>query len=329
MEADSHSAFSEPQEEPDEGDGSSSTVPTTRVSANAASEKVMSASAPEPSKVSSAFPHLEPSKVRCAVPHPETKDEASHISLDSGSGEAPTDSFTLTSSEPTPVVEVNRNIEGILCDLRVKFNRMFQQVEKSMKAGQERDHLENLKQTVTDITGDDAFEGCKDYQAFFKMLQSHVEMFDPHILSSLADTYGDEDAKSHTERYEDYLEKFKKNTVIQELKEALKLARKGCVKQKNMLHVNMKLPKKWRNKSLSDLFDLANDVFGIRSKVLQGPIEIEDGCLHITWCIPKRFVQSLREAAIERVEVLKREELILLRIGRVTVFQDGQLVQVR
>ena len=91
----------------------------------------------------------------------------------------------------------------------------------------------------------------------------------------------------------------------------------------------LKLPKKWLARPLKDLFDLANDVFGVKSKVLQGPVEVGRGCVHITWCVLERFVHPLREAAMERVNVLEREGLILLRIGGVTVFQDGQLVKVR
>ena len=325
METDSHLTIATPKRKLDELDDLP--APKRAKSVDATMEKITSVSTP----VSTS----ESDKASSAIPRSGSSEEVLNTTCttDSGPDMVLNVGSTPTLNESPPAIPVDNEIAGFLCNLRTKFNYMLQGVERSMKESRkeerQRDLLENLKQTVTDLTEDEAFERCEDYPSFFKKLRMYVDMFDPHMVSSLADTYGDDVAKSHMKKYEDHLEGFMKNTIIQELEGALKLAREGCFKGINMSHVIMKLPRKWVPRRLKDLSELSNGVFGVKSRVLQGPVEVKLGCIRITWYVLEYFVHSLREAAIERVDVLQREELILLRIGGVTVFQDGQIMKVR
>ena len=223
-------------------------------------------------------------------------------------------------------MQVDESIARGLCELHTKYIKVHQDVSKSLEKVLSIP-LEDLKETLTSMTEDDTFEQCEDYRSLFKKLRSYGDMFNPYVLGSLASTYGDSDTKCCTEEYEECLKKFMRNTKIQQLEGTLKNVRERWSENVDMPCVEMKLPKRWLPRVLDDLHVLANEVFGVKSKVLQGPVAVERGCVCITWYILERFLELLREAAIERVTVLKREELLLLQIGGVTVFQDGHLMK--
>ena len=269
VETDSHSTSAVQGGGTDEADFS--TVPKVTVNVDAISEEIATVSVPNLSKVSN------------NTPRPEPTEETPNFPIDSGSGRVRNVSPTLTSSESPVVIQVSKKMEGVLFKLRAEFMRMFQEVERSMEAGQQSGcRLKDLKQTMTDTTDDDAFERCEDYSSLFDTLRSHVNMFDPHVLSGLAATYGDDNARSHTERYEEYLEKFMHNTIIRDLEGELeKFATQGCSDTKKRSPVIMKLPPRWRDRTLKDLSDFAQDLFADKSEALKVPIEVKKGYIHV------------------------------------------------
>ena len=222
-------------------------------------------------------------------------------------------------------MKVDESVAAGLFELRAKYVKLHQDVCKSLERVLSIP-LEDLKETLTSMTDDDTFEQCENYRSLFEKLHSRGDIFNPYVLSCLANTYGDVGTKGCTEEYEACLEKFRQSTKIQQLEGALKRMREEWLEDMDIPCVMMKLPKKWWNCVVNDLHVLTNEVFGVKSRVLQGPVEIEEGCVCITWYVLECFLESLRETAIERVTVLQRVGLLLLQIGGVTVFQDGHLV---
>ena len=222
-------------------------------------------------------------------------------------------------------MQVDESVATSLFELHAKYIKVHQDVRRSLETVL-KIPLEDLKETLTSMTEDDVFEQCEDYRSLFQNLRLHGDKFHPYALSGLASTYGDVDTKRCTEEYEACLEKFRQSTTIQQLEGTLKREREEQFEHMDMPCAMMNLPNNWWPCVLNDLHVLTNEVFGVKSRVLQGPVEIEEGCVCITWYVLERFLESLREAAIERVTVLQREGLLLLRIGGATVFQDGQLV---
>ena len=225
------------------------------------------------------------------------------------------------------IVKVDESVGKSLFELRAKYIKLHQDVCKSLERVLNIP-LDDLKETLTSMTEDDTFQKCENYRSFFVKLHSRGDIFNPYVLSGLASTYGDVDTKGYTEQYEACLQEFRQNPKIQQLEGALKLVREERFEDVDMPCVRMKLPEIWWTCVLNDLHVLANAVFGVKSRVLQGPVKIESGCVCITWHVLEHFLESLRETAIERVTVLQQEKLLLLQIGGVTVFQDGHLVKV-
>ena len=157
-------------------------------------------------------------------------------------------------------------------------------------------------------TVSDLFESITPYYCFLNTT----------LLENIIDEFLGEPLQQQLDEYEGLLEDFTPSTKISLLKE---IDMKTVAKHKGMPLVVLKLAGRCLDVTIKRFQELVRYIFGKESSVLSN-IQVEDGCICITWNTRESVVPSLTALANEKLQFMKLVGILRLTVGEVTIFEQ-------
>ena len=219
-------------------------------------------------------------------------------------------------------VSVNPGVSRGLLFLMEEYAEMLFVLRKTKLPEEELTELTSYLSCY--VQSDEACE-CTTLRQVIDFLQNELKIwiFNIDTLNAIKRKIKSSEVTSSIEQYRQYLKEFFSSTSVKELKDALKV------------HINdpshafesiiLKLDESRTNDTLENLKKLAYDSFGVRSKALI-LIEIDIGCVCITWLVPTSLVSTMRAIAEQHSEkYLTNLGVLELVIGLRVVPNEGLL----
>ena len=141
------------------------------------------------------------------------------------------------------------------------------------------------------------------------------------LLENIIDEFLGEPLQQQLDEYEGLLEEFTSSTKISLLKEINLL--KTLTQHKGMPLVVLKLAGRCLDVTIKRFQELVECIFGKKSSALSN-IQVEDGCICITWNTRESAVPSLKALAREysKIQFMKHVGILRLTVGAVTIFEQ-------
>ena len=157
-------------------------------------------------------------------------------------------------------------------------------------------------------TVSDLFESITPYYCFLNTT----------LLENIIDEFLGEPLQQQLDEYEGLLEDFTSSTKISLLKE---IDLKTVAQHKGMPLVVLKLAGRCLDVTIKRFQELVRYIFGKKSSTLSN-IQVEDGCICITWSTRESVVPSLTALANEKIQFMKLVGILRLTVGEVTIFEE-------
>ena len=163
-------------------------------------------------------------------------------------------------------------------------------------------------------------EFCPDTHIsdLFKCTTPYYCFLNTTLLKSIAnEVLGEPALQQQLDEYEGLLEEFTSSTKISLLKE-IDFKK---VRQKGMPLVVLKLSGRCLDVTIKRFQEMVQYIFGKKSSALSN-IQVEDGCICITWNTRESAVPSLIDLAFGKTQFMKHVGILKLTVGEVTIFEQ-------
>ena len=218
--------------------------------------------------------------------------------------------------QETVIVDLSKSTVKQFARLESKFALLVCNVkttieEKGVLLGKLHSFLEVRLTQKIDIsvnpTISDLFERIAPYYCFLNTT----------LLENIINEFLGEPLQQQLDEYESLLEEFTSSTKISLLKEIdFKTARHN-----GMPLVVLKLAGRCLDVTIKRFQELVRYIFGKKSSALSN-IQVEDGCICITWNTRESVVPSLTTLAIEKIQFMKHVGVLRLTVEAVTIFEQ-------
>ena len=169
--------------------------------------------------------------------------------------------------------------------------------------------LDQKIEFFSSTTVSDLFESITPYYCFLNTT----------LLENIIDEFLGEPLQQQLDEYESSLEDFTSSTKISGLLEEIDL--KTVAQHKGMPLVVLKLAGRCLDVTIKRFQELVRYIFGKKSSTLSN-IQVEDGCICITWNTRESVVPSLTALANEKIQFMKLVGILRLTVGEVTIFEQ-------
>ena len=151
----------------------------------------------------------------------------------------------------------------------------------------------------------------------FKCIAPYYCFLNTTLLENIIDEFLGEPLQQQLDEYEGLLEEFTSSTKISLLKEIDFKA----TRHKGMPLVVLKLAGRYLDVTIKRFQELVECIFGKKSSALSN-IQVEDGCICITWSTRESAVPSLTTLANEKIQFMKHVGILRLTVGEITIFKQ-------
>ena len=154
----------------------------------------------------------------------------------------------------------------------------------------------------------------------FKYITPYYCFLNTTLLENIINEFLGEPLQQQLDEYESLLEEFTSSTKISLLKE---IDLPTIAQRKGMPLVILKLAGRCLDVTIKRFQELVKCIFGKKSSVLYN-IQVEDGCICITWNTRESAVPSLIALAREysKIQFMKHVGILRLTVGAVTIFEQ-------
>ena len=152
----------------------------------------------------------------------------------------------------------------------------------------------------------------------FERITPYYCFLNTTLLENIIEEFLGEPLQQQLDEYEGLLEEFTSSTKISLLK---KIDLKTSAQHKGMPLVVLKLSGRYLDVTINRFQELVRYIFGKKSSALSN-IQVEDGCICITWNTRESAVPSLINMAFEKTQFMKVIGILRLTVKEVTIIEQ-------